>query len=335
MIVKVTKLFLGTFLSVVFLNSNLALAKTTMNKPGEEMIMLRVDKTSMTADLSTLSEPAQDAMHLRSFEIAIGKASGDKVEEGDNKTPEGIYFTQKHVDPNSLLKSKYGPHAIPLDFPNPIDRLEGKTGYGIWLHGAGNDERIAKKSVTEGCVAFYNDDITALSDWLPAYQAVVVIARDQSEVNLKTDIEDVEKATNSWSAGWKKRNINQYIDAYDDNFKSDQGQIAAYKAYKKRVFKSYKKMEVKLTDLRIVTHPKYAVSIMNQDFNGDNRYLSNGRKILFWQKNTQGQWKIVSENFERKRFEPLPISDVKLDKIANSGISKEELGNAHRKGKKS
>ena len=53
---------------------------------------------------------------IRSFPIAIGKESGDKFKEGDNRTPEGIYFTQPHINASTLLKSKYGPAAVPVDF---------------------------------------------------------------------------------------------------------------------------------------------------------------------------------------------------------------------------
>lgn len=291
---------------------------------NEDMILLTIDKTSMTARLGTLEKAGEMSQHLRSFEIAIGKAMGDKQVEGDNKTPEGIYFTQRHIDESTLLKSKYGPHAIPLDFPNPYDVYEGKTGYGIWLHGAGDDARIAKKSVTEGCVAFYNNDITALREWLPEYQAVVVIAKDQSKVNVRNDMDLVEKATREWYQGWKNRNMNQYIGFYHPNFSYKSiDSVDEYRQYKSRVFGSYENMKVEIDDLRVITHPKYAVSIMNQDFNGDGRFVSNGRKILFWEKTEAGAWKIIREKFENRRFQPLRFSQPKLKRIANSGISED------------
>ena len=44
-----------------------------------------------------------------------------------------------------------------------MDRRARKTGYGIWLHGAGDDRRIAEEYVTEGCVIFFNKDIIRLA----------------------------------------------------------------------------------------------------------------------------------------------------------------------------
>jgi murein L,D-transpeptidase YafK len=272
--------------------------------------LLSIDKKTNQAELKTWPENFADSRVLKSFKIAFGKAEGDKQREGDNKTPEGIYFPQKHIPGSKLLKTKYGPRAIPIDFPNSMDRLAGKTGYGIWLHGAGNDERIAKSNVTQGCVAFYNKDISKLSSWLEPYQALVVISKDSSLVNKPSDLNAVRARTEGWVDSWKQKSMDQYISFYSDQFKLQGRRKASYKKYKSRVFASYKNMKVDIFDLRVVTHPKYAVSIMNQDFNGDNRYISNGRKILFWNKNTNGQWVIVRELFQSRRL-ARPVFGVK------------------------
>src|SRR5690606_38220912 len=84
-----------------------------------DMMVLTVDKTALKAELKTWPEEPLQASTLRSFKIAIGKVDGDKEVEGDNKTPEGIYFAQSHID-GSTLPEKYGALAIPLNFPNPI-----------------------------------------------------------------------------------------------------------------------------------------------------------------------------------------------------------------------
>ena len=147
-----------------------------------QMILLTVDKTKLTASLKTWPTDASAARQLRNFRIAIGKASGDKQVEGDNKTPEGVYFAQGHIDGRGLPE-RYGAMAIPLDFPNPVDRLQGKTGHGIWLHGVDDDKRIEEAMVTEGCVAFYNPDIARLRNWLKGHQGVVVIAEDATKIN--------------------------------------------------------------------------------------------------------------------------------------------------------
>jgi ketosteroid isomerase-like protein len=68
-------------------------------------------------------------------------------------------------------------------------------------------------------------------------------------------------------------------------------------------------MIVRFSDLRVATHPDYGVSVMNQDFIGDSRYKSYGRKTLYWKKDSRGSWKIVHEDFSK-----MPIRPVKLAK---------------------
>lgn len=319
-------LFVG-FLSI----SSPAFAKAEASHPEEsvsDMVFLGVDKNSLKAELRTLPQNAEASKLLSSFTIAIGREQGDKAKEGDNKTPEGIYFTQDHLDSNHLLRTKgkemvqnkYGPWAIPLDFPNPMDSSEGVTGSGIWLHGAGNNKRIADKFTTEGCVAFYNEDILKLVSWLRPHQAPVVIANDLSRVNRPEDVKSVDQASRDWIKAWQNRDVDQYIAAYSPNFMMGGRNKSAYRNYKKQVFHSYKQIDLQMTQIRTITHPKYAVTFMNQDFSGDKRFRSVGRKVLYWHK--QGDsWKILREQFGEARFSPLNFSSADLAKAFRKGKS--------------
>ena len=257
----------------------------------EAMMLLTVDKQSLSAELRTWPENPQLALQLRSFRIAIGKNEGDKQVEGDHKTPEGIYFAQSHID-GATLPEKYGARAIPLDFPNPMDLISGKTGHGIWLHGVDREARIEEAKVTEGCVAFYNSDIDRLSAWLKSHQGVIVIARNTSEVNRPKDILAVKQATMAWMEAWAQRDIQRYMGHYAPDFHYQNYDYAGYHNYKKRVFASYNVMDVRYDNLRVITHPKYAVSFFNQDFQGDKRFSSIGRKILYWEQKPNGAWMI-------------------------------------------
>src|SRR5690606_37165566 len=128
-------------------------------------------KEELRAELKTWPEQTNRAEVIEIFRIAIGKEEGDKQRRGDNRTREGIYFTQEIID-GRTLPAKYGANAIPLNYPNPIDIAAGKTGYGISLHGVEEDKRIEKANVTEGCAAFYNADTEKLTNWLLPHQGV-------------------------------------------------------------------------------------------------------------------------------------------------------------------
>lgn len=279
-----------------------------------ELLWLAVDKTSLHADLRTLPDAAaHDSRLLQRFRVAIGRQTGDKQKEGDNRTPEGIYFALDHIEADRISAAKYGKKAIPLNFPNPVDRLAEKTGYGIWLHG-GDDGRISEAQVTEGCIAFYNADILKLQSWLRPYQAPVVIARDLSLVNRREDREQIRALTGDWLDAWQSQDIGRYIGFYSKDFRQGRYDRAAYQQYKSRVFRSYRAMQIDNKGLWILTHPKYAVSFMNQDFRGDRRFRSVGRKILYWVREKHS-WKIIAEKFSRTLFQPLSFSAEDLRKL--------------------
>jgi len=285
-----------------------------------DFLMLMVDKARLTADLRTWPEAGGVSLLLRSFRIAIGKQEGDKEKEGDNKTPEGIYFTRGTIDGKSL-PAKYGPFAIPIDFPNPIDRFARKTGHGIWLHGVEEDTRVEQAKVTEGCVAFYNADITRLTDWVKPLRGVVVISQDNKGVNEATDVEAVTRRSQEWADAWSQRDLDTYMGFYSEAFENQSKRLPAWREYKQRVFSSYKVMNVKFSEVRVVTHPKYALTVMNQDFRGDQRFTSVGRKMLYWQKGTDGKWYITREVFGQQQVQPHTYSDAELALLSGTGSS--------------
>ena len=295
--------------------TSFALVNDSAADTNQEMIVLTVDKAHNQADLRTLPETSNTSRVLRTFKIATGKVEGDKERQGDNKTPEGIYFTTGTIPSKQLAPEKYGPLAIPLNFPNPMDQVSGKTGYGIWLHGVG-DRRIEDARVTEGCVAFQNSEITSLVQWLQPNHGVVVIAKDASEVNRPEDHLGVLRAAKDWIDAWASRDVSRYIGFYAADFNNAGKNRSAYEVYKRAVFGSYKTMDVKMTNLRAVTHSKYAVAMMNQDFRGDNRFRSDGRKMIYLRKDDAGGWKIVREMFDNFLMQPVRFS---MEDIAGSG----------------
>ena len=70
-------------------------------------MLLLVSKKDLRAQLRTLPIYGHTSHLLQSYTVAIGK-EGDKEKEGDNKTPEGIYFTYPHIEKERLRRSKYG-----------------------------------------------------------------------------------------------------------------------------------------------------------------------------------------------------------------------------------
>ncbi|MBQ8664242.1 MAG: L,D-transpeptidase family protein [Mailhella sp.] len=106
----------------------------------------------------------------RKFECIHGRVEGDKQKEGDLKTPEGVYFITKVIT-QKLDFMEYGPYAVALNYPNPADRLRGKTGGGIWLHSKG---QAITGITTRGCLAIDRHEIMEIAPLLKPGTPVIV-----------------------------------------------------------------------------------------------------------------------------------------------------------------
>jgi L,D-peptidoglycan transpeptidase YkuD (ErfK/YbiS/YcfS/YnhG family) len=93
--------------------------------------------------------------------ISIGNKGMGKWREGDTKTPAGVYFVQKHMT-DFMLPDLYGSGALTLDYPNPLDKQQQRTGSGIWLHGSPSEQYARPPTATDGCVVLANDDMLQL-----------------------------------------------------------------------------------------------------------------------------------------------------------------------------
>ena len=64
---------------------------------------------------------------VSSWPTDIGQKDGDKLVEGDKRTPEGVYFFQTAMDGKRVNYNEYGNRIFTLDYPNYFDRLEKKS----------------------------------------------------------------------------------------------------------------------------------------------------------------------------------------------------------------
>ena len=123
---------------------------------------LSVDKV-----LVVKSERALHLMHrgeiIKSYRVSLGKKIGPKEYEGDQRTPEGLYWInwRKQSDNFNL--------AMHISYPNAKDLQRSKEtglppGGMIMLHGTPNDEEYPEwffntLDWTEGCIALTNSDM--------------------------------------------------------------------------------------------------------------------------------------------------------------------------------
>ncbi|HMQ42607.1 MAG TPA: L,D-transpeptidase family protein [Paracoccus sp. (in: a-proteobacteria)] len=102
---------------------------------------------------------------VREYRIALGFApDGDKVRQGDGKTPEGVFKVDRRNDRSQFHLS------LGLDYPQPEDRRRASVGgYNpggdIFIHGQPNhiaEGYRVKGDWTEGCIAIDNHQIDEL-----------------------------------------------------------------------------------------------------------------------------------------------------------------------------
>jgi lipoprotein-anchoring transpeptidase ErfK/SrfK len=105
------------------------------------------------------------------WDCSTGKAAGFKEAEGDQKTPEGLYFITRHVEQRHLSET-YGSRALTLDYPNWYDRQLGRTGSNIWLHGT---NKILRERDSNGCVVLENSAIDDLARQIRIRRTPVII----------------------------------------------------------------------------------------------------------------------------------------------------------------
>ena len=117
---------------------------------------------------------------IKEYRISLGRQPlGHKQQQGDQRTPEGIYSIDwRHESPQFNL-------SLHLDYPNLKDRAaayERGTDPGgmIMIHGTPIDEDYPEwffKGLdwTDGCIALNNADMRALWDLVPDGTLVEII----------------------------------------------------------------------------------------------------------------------------------------------------------------
>jgi murein L,D-transpeptidase YafK len=242
---------------------------------------------------------------VKTFNTATGKLKGDKSNEGDHKTPEGIYTIYDFYSKDELSRRHgkaaeiYGAGAFPLDYPNFMDARDGKGGGGIWLHSTHDDNRISKGLDSRGCVVVQNQDLKDISQFIDVNNTPIIVVQDiffLSKTTWDRNRQDLSDAVQKWATAWQKKDFDGYISSYDEKDFLDKkhGGYGSYKAYKKGVFSRADTPKIKLEFISIFSNEHYAVVHLQQDYHSP-VINDTGKKTLYLKKNKNYDWKIVGE----------------------------------------
>ncbi len=252
--------------------------------------LVAVDKNNQTLFVFERHSPLRLAAK---YICTTGQAEGDKIVQGDLKTPEGVYFVVQRLA-SGLDFKKYGNEAYTLNYPNPVDKLRKKTGYGIWIHGRGTS--IVPRE-TQGCVAMNNEDISVLGKNLAPGTPVTLAAGVTQAQDLsapdKATLTMLERKTQGWARAWGSRSPSmfEYYDA--QAYSLAQGEdFSKFRQQKERLFKSLPWIDNKIRDIHALSGPGYWVTWFQQDYKAPN-LSTKGVRRLYWQKDPKGDLRIV------------------------------------------
>ena len=240
---------------------------------------------------------------LKVYHATLGRVKGDKQQESDLKTPEGIYtFTSVLYPP--VLQKKLGKMGFVMNFPNPFDVLAGYTGSGIMLHATNEPDRLKRNYDSQGCIVVKNEEILEIKPFIRLGITPILTFSELTpdylypghDVQLKNFFE-------GWIQDWEKKDIQNYLQRYHSDFSSHGRDKMGWKSYKESLNTRYSKIEVRPENVLFYKHEKYSMITFTQNYrsklpSGVWGFSSQGTKILYIAEEL-GKPKIISEDFTK------------------------------------
>lgn len=215
-------------------NGDLFLSNIFVYNQTQQKSVVLVDKSNLTVYIGAYGGSDGDGSNtlemLDAFDVLVGEAAGDKVREGDRKTPEGVYYAVDYLS-NRYLSNKYGSSvgniygtgAFPINYPNIVDKIEGRGGSGIWIHGLNPDKH---KPVTLGCVAMGNERFARLMEHVSVGVATIIgetLNFTQNEEAYEASRSRYYSFLTTFTNAWKENDYNTYESMFHNDFRTPSG----------------------------------------------------------------------------------------------------------------
>ncbi len=232
------------------------------------------------------------------YYMSHGKLGIDKLKEGDQKTPIGVYHVTAAL-PKEKLADRYGDGAFPINYPNDWDRRLGRSGSGIWLHGTGSETFSRGPRSSDGCVTLTNADLASLRPLIQVGLTPVIISDEVewlSRDSWSSERDSLNKAIEQWRRDWESLNTDAYLTHYDKQFDGDGMNLRQWSERKRQVNAGKSWIKLSLANISMFRNPgknELVVVTFDQDYKSSNL---NGtmKKRMYWIKDGT-RWKIVDE----------------------------------------
>lgn len=228
--------------------------------------------------------------------VSVGRLGVGKQQQGDQRTPLGVYFITSRLDP-AQLQDFYGAGALPLNYPNEFDRRQGRTGHGIWLHGVPSQNFARTPQSTDGCVVLSNEDMRQLLRTVEPRRTPVVISPALQWVTPSADAARLAAARElieQWRLARSSGDARRLLAFYSSQFSNGTADALDWAQWVQRDLRASRGRAADLKD----------VSILSWQDKGDLLIVTFGLvlrgertgpvKRQYWGKEG-GQWKIFFE----------------------------------------
>ncbi|MEL7298131.1 MAG: L,D-transpeptidase family protein [Pseudomonadota bacterium] len=193
--------------------------------PAQLLLLPATITTLIAVDASTstawqLERVNGDWQIADAYYVSLGSAGVDKRRRGDQRTPLGVYWIVEELD-SLALPDRYGIRVFPLDYPNALDRQQGRTGDGIWLHGIDPDNNIRPPRDTDGCIALVNERILSLGSVLTPGETPVIVTRELSwrkPTSTSDTLVDLTQSLLRWRDALQEQNADAYFALFSPDY---------------------------------------------------------------------------------------------------------------------
>uniref|UniRef100_UPI0037507E14 L,D-transpeptidase family protein n=1 Tax=Undibacterium sp. TaxID=1914977 RepID=UPI0037507E14 len=253
---------------------------------------------------------------LSDYYVSQGKLGMDKFKEGDQRTPLGVYYITNRL-PGAKLPDFYGPGALPINYPNEWDKLKGRGGSGIWLHGVPSTNYSRAPLASDGCIVLSNPDFLKIAGTVDIAKTPVIISDKLefiSRANWTIERQNARKLIDAWQQNLASSNPSNALSLYSQHFKSAANETASAWFAKQAPFFNKLGSTLKLRDVSQFKYPG-SEEIIVSNFVLDiqtNRGINTSKRRQYWAKEA-GQWRIIYEDTNQiagTRLEPDSMREI-------------------------
>ncbi|MBW9332628.1 murein L,D-transpeptidase [Herbaspirillum sp. RU 5E] len=234
------------------------------------------------------------------FYISQGRFGANKTKSGDQRTPIGVYYVNNRI-PGPKLPDFYGTGALPLSYPNEWDKRNGRSGYGIWLHGTPSDNFSRPPLSSDGCVVLANPDLQNLYSTAEVGKTVVVISQHVQFVDKNEWVRQRDAASSmleQWGQSLENADADKVLSYYSPEFRSAQGEnLATWFGRQQKSLNGARYTSVKLRDVSLFRYPGTPEDMIVSTFTQESAVGKSKnaiRKRQYWVREGS-QWKIIYE----------------------------------------